>query len=573
MVAATDIELEDFRPTARLSDTGDRSLNRNRVTNPLLGAPIETTSPLGTDVHFLSAVLLPFSLMIGMGVISTPGVVVNSAGSYGMALVLWGFGALMALAGLHIYLELASRFPTRSGGDAVYLEQAYLRPAYLVSTVFAVSSILLGYSAAISATIFAQYTLHAFDIMVTPLKQKGIAVAMVTFSLGLCASSTRWSLKVMNGLGFVKIAAMAFIIGTGIAVLCGMTHIEHPLENLSHPFAGSTSNPNALATGFIKVDWTFAGWNHAVFFMSEMNAQHNSHQARTPPSDSIKIVSRASYVALSLASAIYVLVNLAFSAAVPKSTLSNSGSLVGVMFCESVYGKESFVATRLFPAMVALSCLGVMISQALGGARIVRESSRQGVLPCPEFLSSTWPFGTPGGPILIQWVLSIFVVVVSPATNQFSFLVNAQMYPSLVFAVLIALAVWILRARSAGSEPETFRASNVFVILYLAKCFFTLIMPWVPPEGGAHSGDGSMWYAMYCVIGIILLLFSVTYYLGVWVVLPHLGDYTLVLETVELKGGAVTNRFTRVPKTQIPKGHILEGSGDVEDLEPLLDKE
>ncbi|KAG8871614.1 hypothetical protein FRB97_008449 [Tulasnella sp. 331] len=481
-----DMEMEDLRdvePSLKYEEE-DIVLRRNSISEPTLGAPTEATSPLGTEVHFISAMILPLSLMIGMGVISTPGSVVNSVGSYGTALVLWGLGAVMAFAGLHVYLELASRFPSRSGGDAVYLEQAYPRPPYLVSTVFAACSVLLGYSAAISATVFAEYTLHAFSVQVTAMKQKGIAVAMVTFALGLCGASTRWSLKVMNALGLVKVSSMAFIICTGIAVLCGVTRIQHPLENLSHPFSGSTWNANAIATGAIKVDWTFAGWNQAIFFLSEITSQSGAANARLPSASSVKIVRQASYVALVLASVIYLLVNLAFSAAVPKSTLKGSGSLIGVMFCESVYGVDSVIAKRLFPLMVALSCLGVMIAQALGRARVIRESARQGVLPYPEFLSSTWPFGTPGGPILLQWGLSILVVLILPATGQFSFLISAQVYPGLVFDALIAVAVWVLRRASPPDQANTFQASNVFVVLYLSKCISTLIMPWVPPEGG-----------------------------------------------------------------------------------------
>lgn len=96
------------------------------------------------------AELIKASLQLGMGVYSTPGVVLESVGSIGMAFVLWLIGALVAFcecphahvtaavsshhghniltvflrckkAGLNLYIELASRFPRRSGGDAVFL--------------------------------------------------------------------------------------------------------------------------------------------------------------------------------------------------------------------------------------------------------------------------------------------------------------------------------------------------------------------------------------------------------------------------------------------------------------------
>lgn len=52
----------------------------------------------------------------------------------------------MALAGLSVYLELASYFPNRSGAEVVYLEQAYPRPKHFFPIAFAVQSVLLSFS-------------------------------------------------------------------------------------------------------------------------------------------------------------------------------------------------------------------------------------------------------------------------------------------------------------------------------------------------------------------------------------------------------------------------------------------
>lgn len=53
---------------------------------------------------------------------------------------------MMALAGLSVYLELASYFPNRSGSEVVYLEQAYPRPKHFFPIAFAVQSVLLSFS-------------------------------------------------------------------------------------------------------------------------------------------------------------------------------------------------------------------------------------------------------------------------------------------------------------------------------------------------------------------------------------------------------------------------------------------
>lgn len=109
----------------------------------------------------------------------------------------------------------------------------------------------------------------------------------------------------------------------------------------------------------MKIDYTFMGWNHAINFLSEVQL---SNQHANTKDDPVKLVRQASYAALCIASVIFLFLNISYFAAVPKDVLRNSGSLVGAMFCESVYGKDSFVAVRMFPTFVALSCVGGLIS-------------------------------------------------------------------------------------------------------------------------------------------------------------------------------------------------------------------
>lgn len=95
-------------------------------------------------------------------------------------------------------------------------------------------------------------------------------------------------------------------------------------------------------------------------FLAEVYSKQTS--AATSITPSINLVRRASYTALSLASMIFLFINLAYFAAVPKDTLKSSGSLVGAMFCESVFGVDSIVAVRLFPILVSLSCVGGLVA-------------------------------------------------------------------------------------------------------------------------------------------------------------------------------------------------------------------
>jgi hypothetical protein len=111
-----------------------------------VGAPVESQSPLGYHVSWITVIFLNVNQMVGTGIFSTPGSILDATGSVGLSLLYWTIGFFMAVAGFAVYLELASYFPNRSGAEVVYLEQAYPRPKYLLPIAFAVQSVFLSFS-------------------------------------------------------------------------------------------------------------------------------------------------------------------------------------------------------------------------------------------------------------------------------------------------------------------------------------------------------------------------------------------------------------------------------------------
>ena len=63
----------------------------------------------------------------------------------GAALLLWTLGLLLAGAGLCVWLELGCMMPC-SGGEKVYLEAVYRTPKLLITIVFAVQAVALGFT-------------------------------------------------------------------------------------------------------------------------------------------------------------------------------------------------------------------------------------------------------------------------------------------------------------------------------------------------------------------------------------------------------------------------------------------
>ncbi|THH00278.1 hypothetical protein EW145_g7108, partial [Phellinidium pouzarii] len=487
------LEDDEHLGSSQCSQCGSAQANEDV---PLLGAPIEKKIPLGYEVTLLSCAMLNLGEMLGSGIFSVPGVILNSVGSIGMFFLAWTLAPVFAAAGLSLYSELGSMFPNRSGAEVVYLEQAYPRPRSLVPVSFAVTT--ASFSSSCREEMLNNYV-----------------------SLAVVAFSTKWSLRAVNTITAIKILSQILVISAGIAVLAGVTHIEDPWSNFADPWAGSTFNGNALATAFVKTHFAFVGWNNSFNVLAEVRGR-----------DPVRTVRNSGRISLAIVTVLFLLTNIAYIAAIPKDDIKHSGQLVGALFFQRVFGNSW--AAKILP-----------IAVTVGKARVIREIARQGLLPWPDFFASTKPFGTPLGPVLMKYTLTVIVILAVPAADAFSFLLDLFSYPNLFFSAATAIGVWILRRRhsSEGIQPSKYKSSNVSIILYLASCISLIVMPWIPPEKG--QADVSFWYATYCVVGIAIILACGVYYY-VWIVLlPSLGGYEVVEEVEELAGGARLARLVR----------------------------
>lgn len=116
---------------------------------------------------------------------------------------------------------------------------------------------------------------------------------------------------------------------------------------------------------------------------------------------------------------LYILANVAYIAAVPLDELKSSRQTAASLFFIKVFGSSGSVKGLNF--LIALSAFGNLLSANIGLSRITRESGRQGVLPYPRFWASTRPLGTPLGPYLVKWVLTLIMILAPPAGDAFNF--------------------------------------------------------------------------------------------------------------------------------------------------------
>lgn len=195
-----------------------------------------------------SIVFLNVSQMVGTGVFSTPATILKALDSVGLSILYWVIGALIAAAALAVYLEYASLYPNRSGGQVAYLEQAYPRPAFLFPTTYAFFTATLSSSS--NAVVLARYIFRAAGHTATEWENKGLAMSAYTILAIGCLVSTRWSIRATNIISAAKVIILVFIVISGFVVLGGGTRVKDPHAN----FRGSFTDVHPSGNGVVNRD-------------------------------------------------------------------------------------------------------------------------------------------------------------------------------------------------------------------------------------------------------------------------------------------------------------------------------
>lgn len=116
------------------TDRSDADQSEERATvsaDPANG----TEHTLKRDITLFSGIAYLVGNIIGSGIFITPKNILCHTGSFGLSLVVWVLGGVVAMAGGLCYVELAQLIK-KSGGDYIYIKEIYsFKNKYKVSTL------------------------------------------------------------------------------------------------------------------------------------------------------------------------------------------------------------------------------------------------------------------------------------------------------------------------------------------------------------------------------------------------------------------------------------------------------
>jgi amino acid transporter len=443
-----------------------------------VGAPVESQSPLGYHVNWLTVIFLNVNHMVGTGIFSTPATILRLTGSIGLALFFWVIGFILAIAGLSVYMEFTSYFPNRSGSEVVWLEQGFPRPKHFFPVAYAVQSVLLSFSSS-NAIVLSNYLWRIVGRAPEPWELKGVAIAAYTLAVICVILHNKYSYWAINVIGGLKLILLTFIAISGLVILGGhVPRIENPGINYKDGFAGTTDSGYNLSQAMVNISFAFQGWHNAFSMANEIK-------------NPIPVLKKNATASLLIVFVLYFLCNIAYFAAVEKEVFMESSELAAAVFFRTAFGSAAESALNF---CVLLSSFGNLLAVLVTQSRQIREIARQGVLPWTQFWVSTKPFGTPIGPYVLKWAFTFLMIVAPPAGDAFQFVVSLKSYPDAMFYVAMAVGLILLRRRRArsGTPRSDFRAWWAMVILYLLSQIYLLVMPWIPPAGGPYAGTVSL---------------------------------------------------------------------------------
>jgi len=256
----------------------------------------------------------------------------------------------------------------------------------------------------------SEYILHAANVEVGRWNQRGIGLACITAAFLIHGTALKWGIRLQNLLGSIKVIIILIIVIAGWVALAG--HIKLPGEekphNFTNAFEGTTGSAYGVVTALYNVIWSYIGYSNANYALSE---------TKNP----IRTLKIAAPMAIGVISILYMFVNIAYFAAVPKAEILAARRLVAASLFRNVFGET---AERALSVFIALSAFGNVLSVIFSQGRLVQELGREGVLPFSRFWASNWPFNAPLAGLFEHWAVSVIIMLAPPPGDAYNFILK-----------------------------------------------------------------------------------------------------------------------------------------------------
>ena len=397
------------------------------------------TTTLRRTLSLRDLVIIVVGTVIGSGIFLTPGAVLRSTGSPGIALVVWTVGGVLSLLGALTFAELGAAKP-ESGGLYAYLRDAFgAQIAFLFGwTMFLVIG---SGSVATLAAAFPRY-LTAF-VPLSPAMMRVVSVLMIVAVAAVNVRGTRQGAAVQAVGTTVKAGVIALLALVLIATGRGAT----PAAVDWWPGELSFGTVSAAITGMIGVLWAYDGWQYVTY-----SAGETVEPQRT--------FARGIVIGTAMLIVLYLLANVGYLSVLGPE---------GVAASDRVASDSATLAIGPWAGGAMAVVILVSISSAANGLmltlpRLFYAMARDGVFF--ERLSRVHPrFGTPAAAIVGTSLWASVLVL----TGSFEQLFTYVVFMAWLWFALAAATIFVFRRREPlAHRPFRTPGYPVTPVLFIA---------------------------------------------------------------------------------------------------------
>lgn len=360
---------------------------------------------------------------IGSGIFLTPGNVLRSAGSGGVALTVWVIGGVLSLLGALTFAELGAAKPD-AGGLYVFLRDAF---GTALAFLFGWTMLLVIGSGSL-ATLAAAFPRYVEVFVELPVwGERAVSVLMIAAVAAINIRGTRQSADVQGLATILKVVVLV-----GLALILVTLGGAQRTGGTWWPETFGLSTVTAGVTAMIGVLWAYEGWQYVTFSAGETV-------------DPQRTFGRGIVVGTLMLIGIYVFANVGYISAL---------GIDGVAESRRVASDAASVVIGPWAAVVLAVVILISIFSASNGLVLTLPRLFFAMAKDRLFfvrLAEVHPaFGTPAAAIVVTALWSSVLVL----SGTFETLLTYVVFMSWVWFALAALSIfWYRRNKPEMERP------------------------------------------------------------------------------------------------------------------------
>ena len=420
-----------------------------------------------TNTHNLQRVLrirdgmaVTIGMIIGAGILRTPGLIAGYLGDPWLILGLWFFGGVVVALSTLVLAEMSAALP-EAGGKYVYARHAW---GDTMGFVTGWSELLVsrGFSGAAKAVAIAEY------VRILMGNRGNIQIIALAVCVGFFFLHTRGlkaSSQFQNITTVIKVFIVVAIAAAGIAA-GDFIGFQPALTEASGPTAGLLG----FALAYQSISFAYYGWEDAAKMAEEV---------KDPGTALPKILVGGALAVMIL----YLLMNVAFLAVLTPAEMAADPELIAALTISTVFGDAAGTAVTVAALIILVSSLNVNF---LGLPRVAYGLAQHGL--SPQIFTEVDDRGTPRKAL---YFISAWIGFLA-LSGAFEFLIRFMMTVAIAVDTMVLLGYFKLRAQRPDLARPFVMPGHPWLPAITIALYIAILAILIGTQPGLALGAGAM---------------------------------------------------------------------------------